>query len=90
MTQRQQLDALGPQSLSSMRQPLTRAAWHDTPSTYVIGERDAGLPVHMRERFATRLATVRRLDTSHSPFYSQPAETAALLREVLRSRPAGS
>lgn len=74
---------LGPQSLVSMRQPLTRAAWHDTASTYVIGERDAGLPVPMREKFGARVGNVRRMDTSHSPFYSRPAETAALLREVL-------
>ncbi|MFF2525356.1 alpha/beta hydrolase [Streptomyces liangshanensis] len=78
---------LGPQSLVSMRQPLTRAAWHTTPSTYVIGERDAGLPAPMREKFGARLGNVRRMDTSHSPFYSRPAETAALLREVLTGRP---
>ncbi|MFJ5265660.1 alpha/beta hydrolase [Streptomyces sp. NPDC088387] len=74
---------LGPQSLMSMRQPLTRAAWHDIASTYVIGERDAGLPVPMREKFGARVGNVRRLDTSHSPFYSRPGETAALLRETL-------
>lgn len=77
---------LGPQSLISMQQPLTRAAWHDTPSTYVIGERDAGLPVPMREKFGARLGNVRRMDTSHSPFYSRPAETAALLREALTGK----
>ncbi|MEW2515970.1 alpha/beta hydrolase [Streptomyces sp. NPDC046870] len=78
--------ALGPQSLLSMQQPLTRAAWHDTASTYVIGERDAGLPVPMREKFAARSGNVRRIDTSHSPFYSRPAETAALLREALTGK----
>lgn len=75
---------LGPQSLMSMRQPLTQAAWHDTPSTYVIGERDAGLPVPMREKFGARVGNVRRMDTSHSPFYSRPAETAALLRDAMK------
>ena len=78
--------ALGPQSLTSMRQPLTQAAWHDTASTYVIGERDAGLPVPMREKFGARLGDVRRMDTSHSPFYSRPAETAALIREALTGK----
>jgi hypothetical protein len=29
--------ALGPHSLISVTQPLTRAAWHTIPSTYVIG-----------------------------------------------------
>ncbi|MEV6283808.1 alpha/beta hydrolase [Kribbella sp. NPDC051770] len=75
--------SLGTQSLSSMQQPVTQAAWHTTPGTYVIGERDAGLPVAMREKFAARIGNVRRLDTSHSPFYSRPAETAAVVRAAL-------
>ncbi|GHH66414.1 hypothetical protein GCM10018775_88510 [Streptomyces umbrinus] len=74
---------LGPQSLISMRQPLTQAAWHDTPSTYVIGEKDAGLPAPTREKFRVHIGSVHRMDTSHSPFYSRSADTAALLREVL-------
>jgi pimeloyl-ACP methyl ester carboxylesterase len=75
--------ALGPQSLRAMTQPLTRAAWHTVPSTYVIADRDAGLPSWMRERFAARAGSVRRMDTGHSPFLSQPAELARLLREEL-------
>jgi pimeloyl-ACP methyl ester carboxylesterase len=74
---------IAPQSLASMTQRLTRAAWHTIPSTYVIGEKDAGLPPALREHYAARANLVRRLDSSHSPFLSQPAETAALLREAL-------
>jgi pimeloyl-ACP methyl ester carboxylesterase len=66
--------ALGPQSLA-MTQPLTRAAWHTVPSTYVIGDRDAGLPPWMRERFAARAGAVRWTDTSHSPFLSRPGDS---------------
>jgi hypothetical protein len=32
---------------------------------------------------SARAGTVRRLDAGHSPFLSQPAELAAMLREVL-------
>jgi pimeloyl-ACP methyl ester carboxylesterase len=74
---------LGPQSLKAMQQPLTRAAWQHIPNTYVIGEQDHGLPSAMRELFASRAQNVRRMPTSHSPFLSQPAETAKLLREEL-------
>jgi pimeloyl-ACP methyl ester carboxylesterase len=79
--------ALGPQSLLAMKQPLTQAAWHTIPSTYVIGERDAAIPHAMSKEFAGRAASVVRLDTSHSPFLSQPHQTATLLRfELARAR----
>jgi pimeloyl-ACP methyl ester carboxylesterase len=78
---------LGPQSLKAMVQPLTKAAWRSIPSTYVIGERDAAIPPAMSKLFAGRAAEVIRLDTSHSPFLSQPRETGALLRyELSRAR----
>jgi pimeloyl-ACP methyl ester carboxylesterase len=68
-------------------QPLTKAAWRSIPSTYVIGERDAAIPPAMSKLFAGRAAEVIRLDTSHSPFLSQPRETGALLRyELSRAR----
>ncbi|MFF1823526.1 alpha/beta hydrolase [Kribbella sp. NPDC058245] len=75
--------ALGPQSLSSMVQPLTQAAWRSIPATYILADQDAGVPRAMGERFAQRIGTVRRMDTGHSPFLSQPAQTAELLREEL-------
>jgi hypothetical protein len=37
----------------------------------------------MREKFAARAGSVRRMDTGHSPFLSRPAELARLLREEL-------
>jgi pimeloyl-ACP methyl ester carboxylesterase len=75
--------SLGPQSLSSMRQPLTQAAWCTVPTTYVVGERDLAMPPSMTELFASRASSVVRLDTSHSPFLSRPGETAKLLRDEL-------
>lgn len=78
---------LGPQSLRAMVQPLTKAAWRSIPSTYVLGERDATIPPAMSKLFAGRADTVVRLDTSHSPFLSQPRETGVLLRyELSRAR----
>jgi mannitol/fructose-specific phosphotransferase system IIA component (Ntr-type) len=53
----------------------------------VLGERDAAIPHAMSKEFAGRAASVVRLDTSHSPFLSQPHQTAMLLRfELARAR----
>ena len=74
---------LGYQSYASMRQKLTETAWRTIPSTYVICERDNALPLAVQESFAERADDVARLSTSHSPFLSQPAELAALIRRYL-------
>jgi pimeloyl-ACP methyl ester carboxylesterase len=76
---------LGPQSLPSLQQPLTAAAWHDTPTTYVIGTRDAGVPPALSTKFSQRADKTAVLDAAHSGFYSRPVELAHILREELRS-----
>jgi pimeloyl-ACP methyl ester carboxylesterase len=70
-------------STSALTQPLSRAAWTELPSTYVVCEQDQAIPVFAQEAMSTRAGTVLRLDSGHSPFLSQPAELAALLRGVL-------
>jgi pimeloyl-ACP methyl ester carboxylesterase len=74
---------IGYQSYSSMRQPLTHTAWKSIPSTYVVCEADAALPVAAQERMALRANDVHRMNTSHSPFLSQPAALARVVRRVL-------
>jgi pimeloyl-ACP methyl ester carboxylesterase len=71
---------IGYQSDSSMRQPLTETAWKTIPSTYIICDADNALPVAAQERMAKRANAVYRLHTSHSPFLSQPAALAPLIR----------
>jgi pimeloyl-ACP methyl ester carboxylesterase len=71
------------QSTSSLTQPLSRAAWTELPSTYVVCEQDQAIPVFAQEAMSSRAGTVLRLDTGHSPFLAEPAELAALLRDVL-------
>lgn len=78
-TARRTAARLTTQTLSSTTDALTRAAWHDIPSTYVICERDKAFPPDAQEAIAARSGTVRRLDSGHSPFLSHPAELAALL-----------
>jgi hypothetical protein len=66
-----------------MRQELTETAWETIPSTYVICEADNAIPVATQELIATRADDVQRLSTSHSPFLSQPAALAGLIRRSL-------
>ncbi|MBB3678118.1 alpha/beta hydrolase [Modestobacter versicolor] len=74
---------IGLQSTSSVTQPLSRAAWRELPSTYVVCEQDQAIPVPAQEAMSGHAGTVLRMDTGHSPFLSAPAELAALLRGVL-------
>jgi pimeloyl-ACP methyl ester carboxylesterase len=74
---------LGLQSTSSLTQPLSRAAWRELPSTYVVCEQDQAIPVPAQEAMSGRAGTVLRLGTGHSPFLAAPAELAALFRGVL-------
>jgi pimeloyl-ACP methyl ester carboxylesterase len=54
------------------------------PSTYIVTEQDASVPVAVQEQMAAHAKDVRRIATSHSPFLSRPAELAALLDEIVR------
>jgi pimeloyl-ACP methyl ester carboxylesterase len=73
---------LHPQSLSACRQPLRAAAWETIPSTYVVADRDAGLPQPVQEGMASgRAGRVVHVDAGHSPFLSRPDELAALIAE---------
>lgn len=80
---RQSAVRLGRQSLASVTQPLTRAAWHTVPSTYVLCEEDQAIPLPLQEAMAERAQRTVRLRSGHSPFLSRPAELAGLLREEL-------
>lgn len=74
---------LGHQSLAAFEQPLRHAAWRTVPSTYVVCERDAAVPVVAQEMMAERAGRVLRIPTSHSPFLSRPAQLAGILRAEL-------
>lgn len=75
---------IGYQSYASMRQPLTETAWKSVPSTYIVCEADNAIPVVAQELMAKRADDVHRMNTSHSPFLSQPAALAQLIRRCLQ------
>ena len=77
------VNQIGYQSYSSMRQPLTETAWKTIPNTYIVCDADNAIPVAAQERMAKRADDVYRLNTSHSPFLSQPAALAPLIRRSL-------
>ncbi|GAA4893423.1 alpha/beta hydrolase [Actinomycetospora straminea] len=76
---------LGLLSRAATEQPLTRAAWHDVPTTYVVCDRDAAIPPFAQEAMAGRAGTVVHVDAGHSAAVSQPAEVAAIVRRAAGS-----
>jgi pimeloyl-ACP methyl ester carboxylesterase len=69
----------------SARAPQDRqvgAGWRDIPSTYVLCEQDRAVPPALQEEMARRADDVWRLNASHSPFLSMPAELAVLLADI--------
>jgi pimeloyl-ACP methyl ester carboxylesterase len=59
---------------------VTQVAWKDIPTSYLITERDTVFPLFAQEALSGRAGSaVHRLDTSHSPFLSQPDATADLI-----------
>jgi pimeloyl-ACP methyl ester carboxylesterase len=77
---------LGRQTLSSFAQPLRAAAWRDTASTYVVGTRDKAIPPGAQRAMSRRATQSVELDTSHSPFGSQPAQLAEMIASAARER----
>ena len=74
---------LRPLASITTEQPLTAAAWHDVPSTYIICDDDRAFPPGGQEALAARADRVRHLPTSHSPMLCDPAALATLLRDEL-------
>lgn len=70
--------------------PLTEADWGSLPRHYIQTLRDNALPRALQQRFVTEAdaftpgnpTRVRTLDTSHSPFLSQPQQLADALLAI--------
>ncbi|WP_405590627.1 alpha/beta hydrolase [Streptomyces sp. NBC_01190] len=75
--------SLRSQSLASVTQPLTRALWHDVPSSYIVCEQDRAIPAEFQRSMAQHADRVRLIDSGHSPFLSHPEELARLIREEM-------
>ncbi len=72
-----------PSSYLTVTEALSAAAWRDTPSTYVVCERDQAFPPQAQEQIAAgRASEVRRLPSGHTPMLSYPVELTLLIADV--------
>ena len=70
---------------------VTRGRYGTIPHTYVTCEKDNAIPIALQRRFITEIDAVSRtpttvveLDSSHSPFLSQPDALAAVIAGACR------
>jgi len=71
--------------LSESGDPVTAAAWHDAPSTYVLCAQDRVILPGLQRNMSKRASEVIEWETSHSPFASQPALVADLCERLARA-----
>ncbi|HTT02027.1 MAG TPA: alpha/beta hydrolase [Steroidobacteraceae bacterium] len=84
-TQRWALARLKPQRAAAFAEPVPHPAWQTVPSTYIVCAQDMAIPPELqRLTFAPRARRILELDTSHSPFLSNPAALADALAQVVR------
>ena len=68
------------QSVLAFTDEVSNVAWASKPTTYIITEQDVIFPVVAQEALAARSGSAApRLDTSHSPFLSQPEAVADII-----------
>jgi pimeloyl-ACP methyl ester carboxylesterase len=75
---------LGPQRPESLLEPVSRAAWREIESTYVVCERDGAIDARAQRRLARRCGRRHSWPTSHSPMLSQPERVVELLAGLAR------
>jgi pimeloyl-ACP methyl ester carboxylesterase len=78
------LARLGPQPLSSMRQPPRAVAWRSRPSTYVVCSDDQASHPGLQRILARRCSEALEWDIGHSPFLSRPELVAGMLTELAK------
>lgn len=79
------------QSYESASHPTQHEGWRNIPITYVLCKNDAAVITDWIQRPAVALlqehgleCKVIELESSHSPFISQPERCAELVREAVR------
>ncbi len=59
-------------------------AWQLVPTTYAVCSQDRAIPPSDQRKMAERAGDVVELNTSHSPFLSQPRLVADMIAERIR------
>jgi pimeloyl-ACP methyl ester carboxylesterase len=88
------VSSLQPQSYGAFFSKATYAAWRDSPSTYILCERDAALPVEGQRDMVKNAQQMIQdkggrgamqeisMETGHSPFISRPEELGRIMRRI--------
>jgi pimeloyl-ACP methyl ester carboxylesterase len=80
------MSRLVPQSARADWEPVTRAGWREVPNSYVIPDNDLSTTAPLEQAMAERAQHVFHLPGNHAPFWSNPAEFAALLNRIAEAR----
>lgn len=76
-------DLFRPHSLRALTEPVTRVAWREKPTTYIVTEHDKVLPTAFQESLAARSTTdIVRIPAGHAPFQEDPVGFADLLARI--------
>lgn len=74
------------QSYAVQTTKITNTAYSFITSTYVVCENDRGPPPQFQEMFGTSAgATIRKINSGHSPMLSHTSELVAMFEETVRS-----
>jgi len=76
-------DAQVPFAVEAMGEPVTNPAWRSKPSSYLIATEDHMIAPSAQRAMAQRAgANTVEVAASHAVYMSQPAQTAALIRQA--------
>jgi pimeloyl-ACP methyl ester carboxylesterase len=76
-------DAQVPFAVEAIDEPVTDPAWRRKPSSYLIATEDRMIAPSTQRAMAQRAgATTVEVPASHAVYISQPAQTAALIRQA--------
>jgi pimeloyl-ACP methyl ester carboxylesterase len=82
---------LTPEHLGTVSSPVTTAAWHDVPTTYLVTRSDKAISAPVQRAMAGKATWSAELDSAHSPMLSRPAELGEqVLAALHRVRPDAS
>lgn len=73
---------LGWQSTQALRGPITKTAWRELPSSYVLCSQDEAISFNAQTSMARRTQQQFTLPSAHSPFLSQPDALTAILLQL--------
>lgn len=62
--------------------PVTRTSWREFASTNIVLTEDHASPTFMQRELAKRATHIREMNSSHSPFLSQPKALAEMLADI--------